>query len=63
MARAFVNLPQVARAKVFAEEKAPAVLLVPEERLSLYRGLSSFGVRAYLRPSAYAKDEAAHFVM
>ena len=63
MARALVNLPQVARAKVFAEEKAPAVLLVPEERISLYRGLSSFGVRAYLRPSAYAKDEAAHFVM
>jgi len=63
MARALVNLPQVARAKVFAEEKAPAVLLVPEERISLYRGLSSFGVRVYLRPSAYAKDEVAHFVM
>ena len=57
------HLPQVARARLFAEAPAPAVLLVPGERLALYRGLEAFGVRAYLRPSAYARDEAAHFVM
>ncbi len=61
--RAYPGLPQVARARLFSRAPAPAVLLVPDERLPLYRGLEAFGVRAYPEPSPYAAKEAAHLVI
>ncbi|MCL6526855.1 MAG: DEAD/DEAH box helicase [Thermaceae bacterium] len=57
------GLPQVARAKVFAEYPGPKLLLVPEERLSLYADLAAFGVSAYLNPGPQAVGEAQTVVM
>ncbi len=61
--RAYPGWPQLARARAFARAEPPAVLLVPDERLPLYRGLGAFGARAYLSPSPYAARERAHLVL
>ena len=61
--RSYPGWPQVARARFFAGLSAPAVLLVPDERLPLYRNLDAFGVRAYPEPSPYAVRERAHLVL
>jgi len=61
--RAYSGWPQVARARLFARLPAPAVLLVPDERLPLYRHLDVLGVRAYPEPSPYAARERAHLVI
>lgn len=52
------GLPQVARARLFAETEPPAVLLVPEHRLELYRNLEPFGVGVYVNPGLEAWGEA-----
>ena len=57
------GLPQVARAKVFAEQPGPKVLLMPEERLGLYADLAAFGVSAYVDPGLEAIGEAETVVM
>ncbi|MER3478906.1 MAG: transcription-repair coupling factor [Meiothermus sp.] len=52
------GLPQVARARLFAQTEPPAVLLVPEHRQGLYRDLEPFGVGVYLNPGLEAWGEA-----
>ncbi len=44
------NLPQVARAYLYMKEAEPAVLLVPQERLELYRSLEAFGQGVWFDP-------------
>jgi transcription-repair coupling factor (superfamily II helicase) len=56
-------LPQVVAALIFAREKPPALLLVPEERLRRYRDLLAFGVPVYVNPGLEAWEERALFVM
>ncbi|MBF6594101.1 MAG: transcription-repair coupling factor [Thermaceae bacterium] len=57
------GLPQVARAKVFAEHIGPKVLLMPGERLGLYADLAAFGASAYVNPGLEAIGEAQTVVM
>ena len=55
------GLPQVARALLFAQAPAPAVLLAPPERVPLYT-LGPFGRTVYLNPGLEAHGEKALFV-
>lgn len=52
------GLPQVARARLFAQTEPPAILLVPEHRLDFYRNLEPFGVGVYVNPGLEAWGEA-----
>ncbi|WP_457637257.1 transcription-repair coupling factor [Oceanithermus sp.] len=45
------NLPQVARAYLWARAEEPVVFLVPEERLELYRDLEAFGRGVWFNPA------------
>jgi transcription-repair coupling factor (superfamily II helicase) len=55
------GLPQVARALLFAQAPAPAVLLAPADRVALYT-LGPFARTVYLNPGLEAHGEKALFV-
>ncbi|AEV16214.1 Transcription-repair coupling factor [Thermus sp. CCB_US3_UF1] len=58
-----VVLPQVAAAFLLSQERRPALLLAPADRVRRYRDLSAFGVPVYPNPGLEALEEKALFVL
>ncbi|AEB11979.1 transcription-repair coupling factor [Marinithermus hydrothermalis] len=56
------SLPQVARAYLWANLPAPAVLIAPQERLKHYQDLAAFGRTVYVNPGLEAVGEVGHYL-
>jgi len=57
------GLPQVARAFLWAHSSEPSVLLVPRDRIELYKNMEAFGIGAWVNPGVDAYGAAERVIL